>query len=170
MQDNQFRLINLDQNTEPLEIDGLIEQLVALMTRMYDYHASLHSDWQTHEGWQQGSTQWLKRSLASEEWLRVLLFPHDGNTACGYILASFHYEAPLFIQNRFGYIADLWIDEKFRGSGGSELLLNAAFDWFRHANVSRLQLEVDLRNQLGKRFWDKHGFEDSQIVMRRDLA
>lgn len=161
-----FRIVLLNNGQDSAKI----EQLVGLMTRMYDYHTTLHPDWRTRQGWQQGSQQWLSRSAGSEDWFVALVYPTDSEVACGYLLASFHYEAPLFIQNRYGYIADLWLNEEYRGQGAAELLLEKAYAWFRQQGVERLQLEVDIRNERAYAFWQKQGFEDFQMVMRRNLG
>jgi ribosomal protein S18 acetylase RimI-like enzyme len=167
MQNPNFRLRQLDDTLEPDEAGYLADQLVELMSRMYDFHASLHPDWRTRSNWQRGSKQWLTR--VSEDWFRALIFPEGDEKACGYVLASFHYEAPLFVQNRFGYIADLWVDTEYRGQSAAELLLAAAYGWFRQQGVKRVQLEVDVHNDRAVHFWHKQGFKDFQTVMRRDI-
>jgi len=161
-----FRIVLLNNGQDSAKI----EQLVGLMTRMYDYHTTPHPDWRTHSGWQQGSQQWLSRSAGSEDWFVALVYPPDSEIAGGYLLASFHYEAPLFIQNRYGYIADLWLNEEYRGQGAAELLLEKAYDWFRQQGVERLHLKVDIRNEHAHAFWRKQGFEDFQMVMRQNVG
>ncbi len=164
-----FQLLEPASDQTKINIDQVVEQLVALMTKMYDYHATLHPDWRTNPGWQEGSTRWLTNAANSDDWYVALLMADKVENACGYALANFHYEAPLFLQNRYGYIADLWVEEAYRGQGGAELLLEGAYAWFRRQQVERIQLEVDVRNERGKHFWHKQGFEDFQLVMRRNL-
>jgi ribosomal protein S18 acetylase RimI-like enzyme len=152
-----------------------IEQYVAMMTRMYDFHATLHSDWQTSPGWQESSIGWISRTAGSEEYYFALAYPLDdkGNpdleTPAGYVMASFHYEAPFFIQSRFGYIVDLWIEEAFRKQSVAPALLAEADQWFKSQGVSRVQLYVDVRNQRGQKFWEQVGYAPFEIVMRKDV-
>ena len=152
-----------------------VAQFVAMMQRMYDFHATLHPDWQTRPGWSDGSAGWVKRAADGDDYLFAIVYPVGADdvpemaTPAGYVIASFHYEAPLFVQNRFGYIADLWIEKAYRGKGAARSLLVATYDWFRTQGVNRVQLEVDVNNEGGRKFWAGAGYEDFEIVMRKDI-
>ncbi len=152
-----------------------VEQFVAMMSRMYDFHATLHPDWQARPGWEKGSEGWIKRAASGDEFYFAMAYRLDENgqetlePPAGYVIGSFHYEAPLFIQNRFGYIADMWIEEAFRGQGAAQALLVQTYEWFREQGVNRVQLEVDVNNRAGQHFWEKAGFEPFEIVMRKDI-
>lgn len=146
-----------------------------MMQRMYDFHTTLHPDWQTRPGWQAGSAGWIKRAAGGDEYFFALAYPvgPDGGETleppAGYIIASFHYEAPLFVQHRFGYIADLWVEEAYRKQGVAPHLLEKAYEWFKEQGVSRVQIEVDVENQSGLKFWEQAGFAPFEIVLRKDI-
>ncbi len=164
----KFRIIRIEDGRNQAQID----EFVAMMSRMYDYHASLHPDWETKPGWQKGSANWIKSGSAGGEWYFALIYPEPEQAlqaAVGYIIAGFHYEAPLFIHHRFGYIADMWIEPGQRGQGAAQVLLEAAFDFLRSKGAKRVQLEVMVNNEPGKHFWEKAGFEPFEIVMRRNI-
>lgn len=149
-----------------------VEQFVAMMGRMYDYHAGLHSDWQQKEGWQKNSVTWISNSSGGNDWYFALVYPEPEQVLqppVGYIIAGFHYEAPLFVQNRYGYIADMWVEPEQRGSGAAQTLLDAALAFLKAQRVTRVQLEVMVNNEPGKRFWEKTGFEPFEIVMRKTI-
>src|SRR5437868_4444343 len=120
------------------------EQFVAMMTRMYDFHATLHPDWQTKPDWQRGSESWIRRASGGDDFVFAMAYPLDENgqetlePPAGYVIGSFHYEAPLFIQNRFGYIADLWVEEAYRSQGAAQALLKFSYDWFKEQGVNRV--------------------------------
>ena len=154
-----------------------VEHLVAMMQRMYDYHATLHSDWQTKPNWQQGSAGWIRRAAGGSEFFFALVYASSSNPGsagslrqpAGYVIASFHYEAPLFIQHRYGYIADLWVEEAYRRQGAARALLAAAHSWCTDQGVSRMQIEVDVENKAGLKFWQAVGYHPFEIVLRRDI-
>ena len=152
-----------------------VKQFVGMMQRMYDFHATLHPDWKTTADWQSGSAGWVKRASDNNEYFFAMLYPTrpDGEEIlgfpAGYVIASFHYEAPLFIQNRFGYIADLWIEEAYRSQGAAHQLLEVVYQWFREQGVDRVQLEVDVNNFNGRKFWEGTGYESFEIVMRKNI-
>jgi ribosomal protein S18 acetylase RimI-like enzyme len=161
----QFRVVPLTEKHNAAQV----EQFVAMMSRMYDYHASLHPDWQQKADWQKGSAGWIQSAAGGNEWFFALVYPEPSQVAVGYIIAGFHYEAPLFIQNRYGYIADMWVEVEQRGNGAAQALLEAALAFFRDQGTQRVQLEVMVNNEPGKRFWQKAKFEPFEIVMRRDI-
>jgi ribosomal protein S18 acetylase RimI-like enzyme len=166
-----FKIVALKEGGNSAQV----KQFVEMMSRMYDFHATLHDDWKTKSNWQSGSAGWIKRAAGGDEFYFAMAYPLDGDgndtlePPAGYVIGSFHYEAPLFVQNRFGYIADLWVEPPYRGTGAAQALMNDAFDWFRQQGVSRVQIEVDVENKGGLRFWEKAGFEPFEIVLRRNI-
>ncbi len=158
--------------------DHQVEQLVAMMQRMYEFHATLHADWQTKPNWQQGSAGWISRATGGGEFFFALAYAISSSPNCagsfnqqpaGYVIASFHYEAPLFIQHRYGYIADLWVEEAFRGQRVAQTLLAVAHDWCKQQGVRRVQIEVDVENIAGLKFWKAAAYQPFETVLRRDI-
>jgi len=166
--DVQFRIISLTEDENKVQV----AEFVAMMGRMYDYHAGLHPDWQQKPGWQKNSRSWIKKAAGNNEWFFAMAYPESAQNlpaAAGYIIAGFHYEAPLFIRSRYGYIADMWVEPDQRGTGAATALLEAALAFLKAQGVDRVQLEVMVNNEAGKRFWQKAGFEPFELIMRRDL-
>lgn len=167
----QFEIVQLNGNVTEQQV----QQFVEMMQRMYDFHATLHDDWKSRNGWEKGSGGWIKRAATNDEAFFAIAYPLGEDNKpqldkpAGYVIGSFHQEAPLFIQNRFGYIADLWVEPDYRRRQIGQQLLDAAFTWFKSQGVSRVQLEVDVNNEVGLHFWRKMGFEKFEIVMRRDI-
>ena len=170
---NKIRIVRLGTDTTPQQI----QQFVDMMQRMYDFHATLHDDWKTRSDWKKGSERWINSAGNKDDYFFAIAYLNTGEDfqvdkvqPIGYVIASFHYEAPLFLQNRFGYIADLWVEETYRQRGVARSLFEAAKDWCKTQGVERIQLEVDVENDPGQKFWHKLGFEDFEIVMRKTLA
>ncbi len=167
-QEAKFRVVRITDGQNKAQV----EEFVAMMGRMYDYHAGLHPDWQQKTGWQNGSAGWIKSGAGGNDWFFALAYPEPEQAlqaAAGYIIAGFHYEAPLFVRNRYGYIADMWVEPKQRGGGAAQALLDAAFAFLKEQGVDRVQLEVMVNNEPGLHFWQKSGFEPFEIVMRKTL-
>ncbi len=171
-QNQRFKVVVLGPDSPKSQLDHFVE----MMQRMYEYHATLHTDWQPRPGWQEGSAEWLSGAAgSSNDYFFAVAYPlaPDGRELldhpAGYIIGSFHYEAPLFVQHRFGYIADLWSEEAYRTAGVGNQLLAKAYEWFKEQGVNRVQIEVDVKNPGGQKFWEKAGFEPFEIVMRKSL-
>lgn len=161
-----FRVVRIKDGRNKAQI----EQFVTMMSRMYEYHASLHPDWQQKAGWQKNSAGWIRS--ASDEWFFAMAYPEPEQVLqapLGYVIAGFHYEAPIFLRSRYGYIADMWVEPEHRGSGAAQALLEAALTFLKEQGVDRVQLEVMVNNEPGKHFWQKAGFEPFETVMRKDL-
>ncbi|MDB5081828.1 MAG: hypothetical protein JWP00_3752 [Chloroflexi bacterium] len=166
-----FRVVVLGPDTPKYQLD----QFVEMMQRMYEYHATLHTDWEPRPGWQEGSSDWISGAAGSDDYFFAIAYPTGSasqeiaDRPAGYIIGSFHYEAPLFVHHRFGYIADLWSEEAYRTAGVGNQLLASAYEWFKDQGVKRVQIEVDVKNPGGLKFWEKAGFEPFEIVMRKNL-
>src|SRR3954453_12610893 len=97
-----FKVIVLGPDSSKAQLD----QFVEMMQRMYEYHATLHTDWQPRPGWQEGSSEWLSGAAGSDDYFFAMAYPvgPDGieilEKPAVYIIVSFHYEAPLFVQHR----------------------------------------------------------------------
>ncbi len=170
--DDKFEIVRLGSDTTSVQV----AQFVGMMQRMYEFHATLHTDWQPKPNWQQGSQDWIKHAGSNEDYFFAVAYPLnaagdvDPETApAGYIIAHFHYEAPLFVQNRFGYIADLWVETMYRQQGVAREILAAANSWFKTQGTNRVQIEVDVENAAGQKFWHGIGYKDFEIVMRADI-
>jgi ribosomal protein S18 acetylase RimI-like enzyme len=74
----------------------------------------------------------------------------------------------LFTTGRYGLIAEVAVDEKFRGRGIGLQLFAAADAWFRAHQTPRIWLIYLARNPLSSRFWTALGFETAWDVMVRE--
>jgi ribosomal protein S18 acetylase RimI-like enzyme len=75
----------------------------------------------------------------------------------------------MFEPVRTGYIADLYVAPGSRKLGIGSLLVAKAMEWFRQNQVDMVQLRAVAGNRTGVSFWEKQGFEASQLTMRKTL-
>lgn len=64
----------------------------------------------------------------------------------------------------YAFIHDIYIDPNYRKLGIGKGLIS---EFQKEANITRLELIVDTRNNLGMEFWKANGFETYQIKMFR---
>lgn len=68
---------------------------------------------------------------------------------------------------RVGFISELFVRPDARRRGTGRALVEAAFDWFRRADVGSIELHVLVGNAGGRRFWEQLGFVPELVQMRR---
>ncbi len=70
---------------------------------------------------------------------------------------------------RWGYVADCFVESKYRQQGIGSLLLDKSIDWLRSRDVPFLDLEVHSLNESGINFWQANEFETFKLMMRKKL-
>ena len=68
----------------------------------------------------------------------------------------------------FGIVEDIVIDEKLRGHGRGETMMQWMIDEFRRAGVKRVFLESGITNDSAHHLFEHLGFKTVSIVMMRD--
>lgn len=94
--------------------------------------------------------------------------PGDGALA-GFLAAQIKRLPPHLAADRprVGFISELFVQPDARRRGTGRALVEAAFDWFRRADVGSIELHVLVGNDGGRRFWEQLGFVPELVQMRR---
>jgi len=98
----------------------------------------------------------------------VLVAPADGGLA-GFLAAQIK-RLPTHLaadKPKVGFISELFVRPEARRRGTGRALVDAAFDWFRRADVGSIELHVLVGNDGGRRFWEELGFVPELVQMRR---
>jgi ribosomal protein S18 acetylase RimI-like enzyme len=69
----------------------------------------------------------------------------------------------------YAYVSDLIVTAEYRGRGVGLALLHAAEDFARDGGASRLKLGVLARNTVARRLYENYGFEESTVLMTKEL-
>jgi ribosomal protein S18 acetylase RimI-like enzyme len=72
-------------------------------------------------------------------------------------------ETDYFRNDKYGYISDLAVDERFEGQGIGRLLLKSAEDWTRAKGYRLLALYVFSGNARARQLYERYGFEQEVI-------
>lgn len=93
---------------------------------------------------------------------------NDEVIGCGYAQIR---EAKEYEQHEvFGYLGFMFVDEKFRGKGISNLLLNDLKKWVLSQGITEVRLQVYDENEAAVRAYEKAGFKKLTTVMRCDIG
>lgn len=94
----------------------------------------------------------------------------DGDRVIGYVLGVIVDLVPeMFAPEEGGFLADIFVDETYRGRGVGRKLVNALAEWFRSRGISYLEWYVAARNDAGRLFWESIGGREMMIRMRVEL-
>ena len=111
----------------------------------------------------------VTRRLEDETMFLALAW--DGERPVGYGLAFEVESDPAKPEwTRTGYISQFLVTKAYRQLGIGALLMEAIDAWFEARGLEKVLLNVDLDNEPGLRFWQKHGFQPYATRMRRVRA
>jgi ribosomal protein S18 acetylase RimI-like enzyme len=148
--------------SDTVAIGKLWEQLV-------EYHRSLDPD--MPQATPQGA-QIYARNLASrleDPQTRVFVAERDGRVV-GYVLGVVVDLMPeIFQQEVSGFLADIYVEDAYRGQGIGHALVDGLADWFRMHGVRYIEWHVAASNTTARAFWESLGARPWQIRMRLDI-
>jgi len=99
----------------------------------------------------------------------ILLVAEKEEKVMGYLLGEIRERLPFQKLQKTGYIWDIVVTECERNKGIGSLLLEKAFEFFRHRGLETAMLNVSEKNTSALRFYEKHRFEAylRSLVRRR---
>ncbi|MGD2251150.1 MAG: GNAT family N-acetyltransferase [Candidatus Methanofastidiosia archaeon] len=83
----------------------------------------------------------------------------------GYSIAMIHMYPPIFKERTAGFISDVAVKSEYRRQGIGEKLLLEMVQWFSSKGITRIELRVALKNEIGYKFWKKHGFKEYMRIL-----
>ena len=109
--------------------------------------------------------KFAKKNITSKE--GEIFIAEDGGNLVGYILLLIKENIPVFKIKRIGYISDLYLKKEYRGIRISSKLKDEAIKWFRKKGIRYISIAVNANNLSAHSIYDKWGFFDYQIELRK---
>ena len=95
----------------------------------------------------------------------ILLCYIEDNNIVGYI-----YLKPLTNNNSKGYLIDgLYVEENYRNKGIGKKLMSYALNECNKYDIEFIDINVLYNNEIAKKLYNKCGFIEHKITMRKDL-
>jgi GNAT superfamily N-acetyltransferase len=77
-------------------------------------------------------------------------------------------QRPTLQAGNCGYIADLVVQDRYRGRGLGRTLYETLRDWFHERDIEAIEVQVVRANPASQAFWRKMGFGDFLRTLRND--
>ena len=156
-------MIRVAVASDAVAIGKLWEKLVA-------YHRTLDQD--MPRATPQGGSLYARslRGRMEDTHTRVFVAEEDGQLV-GYVLGVVVDLLPeMFEQEAGGFLADIFVEETYRGRGIGRALVEAMRNWFRERGLRYYEWHAAAVNESALRFWEKMGGRYLQIRMRADIG
>jgi GNAT superfamily N-acetyltransferase len=142
--------------------------VLRLFGALHRYNAELDPRFALADNWEQLVVTYLQQSDHSDE--SIWLLARAGTQALGFALVEVHYDSPLYKYRRWAEIVGLYVDPEHRSSDVTDLLMEHAYAWAEGHQLHTMQLYVTASNVRAQRFYKRHSFSTSQLIMRRVLS
>ncbi len=109
----------------------------------------------------------VRRLMKSEDGLVIVAL--DINKVVGYSLSEIRGPSAAFERDKWVYIHDAAVTEKYRRKGVGEKMLNDIVHWSQLKNIDRIELSTAAQNLVGNSFWQKQGFKIYMNTLFREI-
>jgi ribosomal protein S18 acetylase RimI-like enzyme len=144
-----------------------LDAVVRLWRAMWDAHAPFDTRFSATPAADHVMAGWIEENLSNP---RAAVFVAEGSDGAvvGYCLAMILENPPVLPHQFYGYVSEISVSERNRGTGAA--LLGAAHAWFQEHRLPYVEVNVSVRNAGARRFWRRHGYGEFLERLRLELA
>jgi GNAT superfamily N-acetyltransferase len=148
------------------DLDGILE----LWEGMMDFHAQLDPIFVCAEDGAEKFRDYLHHTILQDEEAFLYVAEHVlDHQLIGYCLGKIDLYPPVFACKQHGSIYDTMVSDKHRRKHiGTQLFANAK-DWFYEKGITRIELQVAIKNNISPNFWAKMGFKGHMMKLALNL-
>ena len=114
-----------------------------------------------------GYAWFLGTQLAEDD--VIVLVAEAQSSVVGYVYAGLEPQSWKELREACGFIHDVVVDERSRGSGVAAALIEAAASWLRQHGAPRVVLWTAHQNDGAQRLFERLGFRRTMVEMTREL-
>lgn len=145
---------------------GDVGPIVGLWREMWDAHTPLDPRFPPPVPHADAVVEaWIRQHLESDR--SAVFVAEAGGGLDGYCLAMVMENPPVVPSPTFGYVSEISVRRRRRGTGGR--LLEAVHGWLRSLGVVHVEVNVSVRNPAARSFWRRQGYGDFLERLRREL-
>lgn len=144
-----------------------IKQVTSYGVSLLKQHYDLDSYFAPAKNVHQVYEKFFKSCIRAKN--RILLVAEENKKIVGYAVGELGSRPPVFKIRKFGFISDIFVEEKFRKLGIAKHFLQGLKKWFKSKNLKYIELTVHVKNEIAKKAWAKYGLEDYIIKKRATM-
>lgn len=139
-----------------------------LWTEFLKYSEEFHPMFAIGEGAAEHMEKNFLRPAMQDKNHLVLLALDDGR-AVGYAVAKINEKLPNKYDYLTGVIDHLFVTQDCRRRGVGEQMHSEIMEWFKTANVNRVEVQVIGKNKIACAFWKRQGYGDFEFIWEREI-
>jgi ribosomal protein S18 acetylase RimI-like enzyme len=112
--------------------------------------------------------QWLENRAEDPRSVFLVAEAGPGRLA-GFLVGTIEAEIPIYQLKEFGFIHDLWVEEKYRNEGTGRQMVSLAVERFREIGVKQIRLDTAYANEPARGLFAACGFRPSIVEMLIEL-
>lgn len=146
------------------------EAIAQLWEKLVAYHRALDPD--LPDATVNGGRLYAQRlsDRMNDSHTRIFVAEEDGQVV-GYVLGVIVDLVPEMFQPEIGgFLADIYVDDTYRGHGIGRALVETLMTWFRERQVRYVEWYVASKNADAQAFWNNLGGRDMMIRMRINFS
>jgi ribosomal protein S18 acetylase RimI-like enzyme len=140
-----------------------VPEIAEIWKEFMDFHKDIDPYFTRSEDGHSNFGKYVEDLIKAED-SQVLVALEQGRVVA-YSIAQIAKPPPVFEHQTYGFISDVAVKSNYRRKGIGERLLVKIYEWFESNKISRIELRVAAKNEIGYSFWKKHGFRDFVHVL-----
>jgi GNAT superfamily N-acetyltransferase len=138
-----------------------------LFWKLHAFNAGLDSRFALADDWESHFEPILDQALGGREVLCLIARERHTGEPAGFALAALHRDASLWQYREWVEVEAVYVEAKWRGQALAAELLARACAWAEAVGQPVVQLYVTASNERALRFYQREGFHQTQVILRR---
>jgi ribosomal protein S18 acetylase RimI-like enzyme len=122
-------------------------------------------DW----SWPDRNEEYFKKAIKSKDYI-CLVAVSEGKRIVGYLIGSVDKAKSSRKIKILAELQNMNIAPEFRGKGIGTKLCEKFFEWAKEKKAERIKVVASWKNELGRKFYEKIGFSNFDIVLEKGLS
>lgn len=145
-----------------------VDSISDLEKKLLDFHLRFDDDiYRTSINSKDSFSNWLYKKLDDNDFVAFVCLAD--NNIIGYITGWIEQRPKIYTINKFGYLSNIFVEDKYRGTRAARYLVENLFSWFREKNVRYVTTSSNERNLNTVKFFHEMGFKDFTKTMLKTL-
>ena len=144
-----------------------LQSIKELWKEMMDFHRIRDEYFARSDEGHERFGEYARSNIESPEWL-VMVAVED-EQVIGFSMGRIAAYPPVFKHSHYGFVADIVVNESYRGRGIGRQLFEHMLPWFREQGVFRVEIEVASTNEVSQAFWTRMGFREYMKKMIHEI-